>query len=79
MTIIDNEKYPGRLGVTLELCPGIVDKQKPLAEIAQEEVLEECGYQVPLDNIGKVTSYRYETRAGVWFFRVNEVTYKARA
>ena len=59
VTGIDTGKYPGQLGVTLELCAGIVDKQKPLAEIAQEEVLEECGYQVPLENIRKVTSYRY--------------------
>lgn len=43
---IDTEKYPAQLGVTLELCAGIVDKNKSLPEIAAEEVLEECGYKV---------------------------------
>ncbi len=31
---------------TTELCAGIVDKSKSLEEIACEEVLEECGYNV---------------------------------
>jgi len=34
-------------GITLELCAGIVDKEgKSLAEIASEEVEEECGYRL---------------------------------
>jgi 8-oxo-dGTP pyrophosphatase MutT (NUDIX family) len=32
--------------MTLELCAGIVDKSLSLVEIAQEEILEECGYKV---------------------------------
>lgn len=40
-----------------ELCAGIVDKRMSLAEIAKEEVLEECGYDVPLENIQRVTSF----------------------
>ena len=34
-------------GITLELCAGIVDKEgKSLAEIATEEVEEECGFRL---------------------------------
>lgn len=55
---IDLEKYPARLAITLELCAGIVDKSKTLCEIAQEEVLEECGYHVPLERIEQVMTYR---------------------
>lgn len=44
-------------GYTYELCAGIVDKDKSLVEIAHEEILEECGYHVPLDRIQKVTSF----------------------
>lgn len=42
---------------TYELCAGIVDKKKSLDVIVQEEIDEECGYHVPLENIEKVTSY----------------------
>lgn len=44
-------------GYTYELCAGIVDKEKSLVEIAHEEILEECGYMVPLDQIERVTSF----------------------
>jgi UDP-sugar diphosphatase len=44
-------------GYTYELCAGIVDKDKSLAEIAQEEILEECGYHVPLEKIERITSF----------------------
>lgn len=44
-------------GYTYELCAGIVDKDKSLVEIAHEEILEECGYHVPLENIERVTSF----------------------
>ncbi|KAJ8724164.1 hypothetical protein PYW07_008144 [Mythimna separata] len=55
---IDTSKYPASLGVTLEMCAGIVDKNKSLQEIAKEEVLEECGYDVPLRDLHKIASYR---------------------
>ncbi|KAG8287125.1 Nudix hydrolase 14, chloroplastic [Homalodisca vitripennis] len=55
---IDTNKYPSSLGVTLELCAGIIDKDKPLEQIAREEILEECGYDVPLDKIKKIKNYR---------------------
>ncbi|GFR68609.1 uridine diphosphate glucose pyrophosphatase [Elysia marginata] len=56
--MIDTKKYPGHLGLTLELCAGIVDKEKSPSTIAKEEILEECGYDVPLENIIKITSAR---------------------
>ncbi|GJQ78105.1 hypothetical protein Trydic_g2443 [Trypoxylus dichotomus] len=34
---IDTIKYPAELGITTELCAGIVDKNKSLEEIAVEE------------------------------------------
>lgn len=58
VTKIDSSKFSGKLGVTTELCAGIVDKNLSLQEIVQEEILEECGYKIPLDNIERVVSYR---------------------
>lgn len=52
------KKYPASLGVTLELCAGIVDKNKAMNEIAKEEVSEECGYDVPIENLHEVLTYR---------------------
>ncbi|MBL0686655.1 MAG: NUDIX hydrolase [Sulfurospirillum sp.] len=46
-----------RDGYTYELCAGLVDKQKSLKEIAYEEILEETGYDVPLEKIDKITSF----------------------
>ena len=42
---------------TCELCAGIVDKEKSLAEIAAEEIREECGFEVEAANVQKVTSF----------------------
>lgn len=42
---------------TYELCAGLVDKDKSLEEIAQEEIDEECGYYVDLKDIVKITSF----------------------
>lgn len=44
-------------GMTVELCAGLVDKDKSLVQITKEEILEECGYDVPLKNIEKITSF----------------------
>jgi len=44
-------------GYTYELCAGIVDKDKSLVEIAHEEILEECGFYIPLEKITKITSF----------------------
>lgn len=51
-------KYPVSLAFTNELCAGIVDKSKPLIEIAREEILEECGYDVSTERIEHVMTYR---------------------
>ncbi|XP_041132650.1 uridine diphosphate glucose pyrophosphatase NUDT14-like isoform X2 [Polyodon spathula] len=46
-------------GVTYELCAGLVDKPDlSLEEIARQEILEECGYDVPVSKLRKITSYR---------------------
>jgi UDP-sugar diphosphatase len=55
---IDSEKVPGHLGLTYELCAGIVDKNCSWDEIAQAEVFEECGYKVPLSSLEQVTILR---------------------
>ncbi|MDD3324768.1 MAG: NUDIX domain-containing protein [Sulfurospirillaceae bacterium] len=44
-------------GFTYELCAGLVDKNKSLIEIAKEEILEETGYDVPLNKIEKISSF----------------------
>ena len=55
---MDTDKYPGTLGLCLELCAGLIDKNHSAQETAQMELMEECGYKVPLDHIQRVTSYR---------------------
>lgn len=42
---------------TYELCAGLVDKDKPLELIVKEEIDEECGYDVEVENIKKITSF----------------------
>ncbi len=49
MTKSDGEMY--------ELCAGIIDKNVSDIQIAKEEILEECGFDVPLKNIEKITSF----------------------
>ena len=44
-------------GMTVELCAGIVDKEHSLAQIAKEEIEEECGYDVALEKLEKITSF----------------------
>ena len=44
-------------GYTYELCAGIVDKESSLAQIAKEEIDEECGYHVDIERIERVTSF----------------------
>jgi UDP-sugar diphosphatase len=40
-----------------ELCAGIVDKNLSHAQIAKEEILEECGYDVPVENLKKIITF----------------------
>jgi UDP-sugar diphosphatase len=42
---------------TYELCAGLIDKDVPLEQIVREEIDEECGYAVPLENISKISSF----------------------
>lgn len=45
-------------GFTFELCAGIIDKPGlSLEDIVKEEILEEVGYDVPIDRIRKVTGF----------------------
>ncbi|GAB0191046.1 uridine diphosphate glucose pyrophosphatase NUDT14 [Grus japonensis] len=53
------DPLPAVEGVTYELCAGIVDKPDlSLEDIACGEVLEECGYRVPVTDLRRITSYR---------------------
>ena len=54
---IDTEKVPGHYGLTLELCAGIIDKELSEVEIAREEVKEECGYMVPVENFRRIIKF----------------------
>lgn len=55
---VDVSKYPVEMGITIELCAGIIDKNLSIEEIAREEILEECGYNVPSSSLERVASYR---------------------
>ncbi|KAF3427659.1 hypothetical protein E2986_10362 [Frieseomelitta varia] len=56
---VDLKQYPPSLGLTLELCAGIVDKDKSFVEIAKDEVREECGYEAPIEAFKYVITFRY--------------------
>lgn len=56
---INTEKYDIRMGYSLELCAGIIDKDCSIEEVARQEVLEECGYDIPVESLRKLHSYRY--------------------
>lgn len=53
-TVLHSNKVDGH---TYELCAGIVDKKTSNVQIAKEEVLEECGFDVPVENLQKVSSF----------------------
>ena len=42
---------------TYELCAGIIDKESSIEQIAKEEIDEECGYDVQVEKIEKITSF----------------------
>ena len=44
-------------GVTYELCAGIIDKDLSKVQIAKEEVLEECGYDIDVNSLQKISSF----------------------
>lgn len=41
-----------------ELCAGIIDKELSTIEIAREELIEECGYDISVDKIEEVMQFR---------------------
>lgn len=55
---VDVKKHPATLGLTLELCAGMVDKDKSIVEIAVDELREECGYEAPSSAFKKINTYR---------------------
>lgn len=51
-----------KLGYTMELCAGLADKDgKTPQEVMQEEILEETGYNVPLESVRFISSFRGST------------------
>lgn len=44
-------------GMTVELCAGLVDKKLTLGQIAREEILEECGYDVSVESLEYITAF----------------------
>ncbi|RBQ26293.1 NUDIX domain-containing protein [Arcobacter sp. CECT 9188] len=46
-----------KIKYTYELCAGLIDKDKTIEEIVVEEIDEECGYEVDLNSIQKITSF----------------------
>ena len=44
-------------GMMYELCAGIIDKDTTNAQIAKEEILEECGYNVDVTSLEKISSF----------------------
>lgn len=56
---------PGHNGEVLEVCAGLVDKDIPTVNIAQEEILEELGYAISTDKIEFVRNLKTSVgRAG---------------
>ncbi|CAP36576.1 Protein CBG19301 [Caenorhabditis briggsae] len=55
---IDWNNYDPELGFTMELCAGLIDKEGLTpAEIASEEVAEECGYRVDPEDLLHITTF----------------------
>lgn len=69
---VDVNKYPSSLGITLEVCAGIVDKNLTLPEIAKEEVLEECGYDVPLSNLIEIAHTEHAPHMTTYYCEVTD-------
>lgn len=69
---VDVNKYPSSLGITLEVCAGIVDKNLTLPQIAREEVLEECGYDVPLTNLVEIAQTDSSPKITTYYCEVTD-------
>jgi len=53
-TVLNKNKTNGMM---YELCAGIVDKDATNAQIAKEEILEECGFDIPVESLEKISSF----------------------
>lgn len=50
---------PGSVGVTYELCAGLVDQPGlSLEEVACKEAWEECGYHLVPSDLRRVATYK---------------------
>jgi UDP-sugar diphosphatase len=57
---INWEEYPLSMGMTLELCAGLMDKLNLTPrKTVHEEIVEECGYNVPEEQIQHVKTFMY--------------------
>lgn len=54
---VDLEKFPPKNAITMELCGGKLDKEISVADVAREELYEECGYNVPVERMEEVMRY----------------------
>jgi len=54
VTVLNKNKENGMM---YELCAGILDKDASNVQIAKEEIHEECGYDVPVKSIEKISSF----------------------
>jgi len=74
----EDEEQDLAAGFNYELCAGLIDKKDLSAkEIAKEEILEECGYDVELEAIEKVTTYVHAaahlgSREQIFYAQVDE-------
>jgi len=64
-------------GFTHELCAGILDKNVTEAQTVVEEIDEECGYLVDINNIEKITSFYTSVgfagaRQGLYYAEIDE-------
>lgn len=51
-----------KVGYTMELCAGLADKKgKTPQEVMQEEIAEETGYNVPVESVKFISSFRGST------------------
>ena len=67
----------GKICYITEACAGLVDKEASIPQIVKEEILEECGYDVPLENIKHLKTLRSSvgtvgSKAYAYIAEVNE-------
>jgi len=65
------------IGMSTELCAGIIDKELSIEQIAIEEIDEECGFKVSLENLERITKVNSSvgtagTSQTIFYAEVNE-------